>query len=50
MSVRRSPESETEMGPAYPYGVPAHWQRFFDLRDDMLLEHSHDPLWTQGIL
>ena len=39
-----------EIAPAYPYGVPARWQRFFDLREDMLLEHSYDPTCTRGIL
>lgn len=28
--------------PSYPDRLPEHWQRFFDLREDLLLDYGHN--------
>jgi len=31
-----------EFAPAYPDEVPEHWQRFFDLREELLLDYGYN--------
>lgn len=31
-----------EFAPTYPDDVPEHWQRFFDLREELLLDYGYN--------
>ena len=42
MSVSKYPESEMEFAPAYPDEIPESWRRFFDLREDLLLDYGYN--------
>ena len=41
-SALRYPENTMEFAPAYGDNVPDHWQRFFDLREELLLDYSYN--------
>jgi hypothetical protein len=40
--VRRYPETTMMFAPVYGHDAPACWRRFFDLREDLLLDYGHN--------
>ena len=38
----RYPENSMEFAPEYPDDIPESWQRFLDLREEMLLGYSYN--------
>jgi site-specific recombinase XerD len=42
MSGERYPENEMMFPPDHAEPIPEHWQRFFDLREDLLLNYGHN--------
>lgn len=38
----RYPEATMEFAPTYAEPVPEHWQRFFDLREELLLDYGYN--------
>lgn len=41
-SALRYPENSMEFAPTYPDDIPEHWQRFFDLREELLLGYGYN--------
>jgi site-specific recombinase XerC len=35
------PDNQMTFAPAYPEDIPEHWQRFFELREDLLLNYEN---------
>ena len=42
MTAERYPENQMMFAPAYPQDIPENWQRFFDLREDLLLSYGYN--------
>mgnify|MGYP001015030829 CR=1 FL=1 len=38
----RYPENTMEFAPSYPDDIPEHWQRFFELREELLLDYGYN--------
>lgn len=38
----RYPENTMEFAPTYQQDIPKHWQRFFDLREELLLGYGYN--------
>ena len=41
-AVVRYPENSMEFAPEYPDDIPESWQRFFDLREELLLGYGYN--------
>ena len=41
-SALRYPENTMEFAPTYPGDIPEQWQRFFDLREELLLDYGYN--------